>query len=295
MSVRYKYPMLDPYVLRADGTWTPPVPVAHRDEDYDSSGFASLREIQNRHFWYRGRHRFLLHFTRQIVGDFRRRGIRPAAVDLGGGCGGWVGYLARHVGSEFAEIALADSSTTALALASDSLPAGAKRYQIDLLNLQWSERWDLAFLLDVVEHIEEDERVLCQARDAVRPGGTIVVATPALESFRSGIDAMSHHVRRYARRDFDRLAQAAGLELVVTRYFMFFLSPLLWLARLRGPDPAHMTPADIRRYLDQADRIPAAPINAALAAIFSAETPIGAWCPFPWGTSVLAVFRRPQR
>jgi hypothetical protein len=31
----------------------------------------------------------------------------------------------------------------------------------------------------------------------------------------------------------------------------------------------------------------------ALAAIFSAETPLGAWLPFPWGTSVLAVLRRP--
>lgn len=287
--------MLDPYVLRADGTWTPPIPVSHRDADYDSAGFVSLRDIQTRHFWYRGRHRFLLHFTRQILADFRRRGVRPAAVDLGGGCGGWVSYLAERAGSEFSEIALADSSTTALSLASDSLPAGAKRYQIDLLNLQWSDRWDIAFLLDVLEHIEQDEAVLRQAREALRPGGALVVATPALEWFRSGIDNMTHHVRRYARRDFEQLARAAGLEVVVTRYFMFFLSPLLWLARLRAPDPAAMTPAEIRRYLDQADRIPAAPINELLAATFSAETPLGAVCPFPWGTSVLAVLRRPQR
>jgi len=68
----------------------------------------------------------------------------------------------------------------------------------------------------------------------------------------------------------------------------------MWLARLNGPDPAAMTPEDIRRYLDRSDRIPVAPLNLVLAAIFGAETPLGAWCPFPWGTSVLAVLRRPH-
>ena len=293
MLVRYKYPMRDPYVLRADGTWTPPAAVSHRDADYDSSGFVSLRDMQARHFWYRGRHRFLLHFTRRILRDFRGR--RPAAIDLGGGCGGWVQYLASRAGGDFTEIALGDSSATALSLAADVLPANSGRYQIDLLNLQWSERWDVAFLLDVLEHIEDDETVVRQIREALRPGGALVIATPALEWFRSGVDNMTHHVRRYARRDYLRLARAAGLELDTTRYFMFFLSPLMWLARRHTPDPAAMTPADIRAYLDQSDRIPAAPLNDALAAIFAAETPLGDWLPFPWGTSVLAVLRRPQR
>jgi 2-polyprenyl-3-methyl-5-hydroxy-6-metoxy-1,4-benzoquinol methylase len=295
MVVLYKYSMVDPYVPRADGTWAPPVEVSHRDTDYDSAGFASLRQMQTNHFWYRGRHRFILHFTRRIVRSFHEAGCRPDAIDLGGGCGGWVHYLAEHAAGDFGEIALADSSATALSLAADAVPSGSRRYQVDLLNLQWSQRWDMAFLLDVLEHIDDDEAVVRQIREALRPGGSLIVATPALEWFRSGVDDMAHHVRRYARRDFDRLARAADLDLVVTRYFMFFLSPLMWLARRRAPDAATMTPSDVRRYLDDSDRIPAAPLNDALAAIFAAETPLGAWWPFPWGTSVLAVLRRRHR
>jgi len=286
--------MIDPYVLGEHGIWTPLIPPSHRDADYDSSGFESLRSMQARHFWYRGRHRFILHFTRDIARQLRETGRRPDAIDLGGGCGGWVSYLAARAGGDFNEIALADSSLTALSLAADVIPAAARRYQIDLLDLQWSERWDVAFLLDVLEHIENDEAVLRQIRRALRPGACLIVTTPALERFRSSVDNITHHVRRYTRADFARLATRAGLELVVSRYFMFFLSPLMWLARLNGPDPAAMTAEDIRRYLDRSDRIPAAPLNLALAAIFSAETPLGAWCPFPWGTSVLAVLRRPH-
>ena len=39
--------------------------------------------------------------------------------------------------------------------------------------------------------------------------------------------------------------------------------------------------------------IPANPINILLTAIFSAETPVGHWMRFPWGTSILGVFRKP--
>ena len=290
--MQYKYSMIDPYVMTENGILTPPVPPVHRDADYDSSGFDTLRSMQARHFWYLGRHRFILHFTRRIVRTFREDGRRPAAVDLGGGCGGWVSYLAAHAGRDFSELALADSSPTALSLAAPDIPAASPRYQIDLLDLQWSDRWDVAFLLDVLEHIDEDEAVLRQIRRALRPGGCLIVTTPALERFRTTMDDLSHHVRRYARRDFERLAAGAGLDLIVSRYFMFLLSPLMWLARHDGPDPAAMTPPEIRRYLDRSSRIPAAPLNAALAAIFAAETPLGAWCPFPWGTSVLAVLRR---
>jgi len=288
--------MHDPYERRGDGTWAPPVPPVHRDADYDSSGFESLRAMQSRHFWYRGRHRFLLHFTRAIARRLARDGGRPApaAVDLGGGCGGWVRYLSAHAGGDFREIALADSSPDALALAADEVPASSRRYQIDLLNLQWTDRWDVAFLLDVLEHIDEDEAVLAQVRRALRPGGYLVVTTPALERFRTNVDNMTHHVRRYSRADFARLAERTGFELAVSRYFMFFLSPLLWVARVSTPDPATMTAQDIRRYLDRTHRTPAAPVNAALSLVFAAETPLGAWLPFPWGTSILAVLRRAQ-
>jgi len=286
--------MVDPYALRADGTWAPPVPPVHRDADYDSRGFESLKNMQARHFWYRGRHRFLLHFTRAIARRLQSGAERPSAIDLGGGCGGWVRYLSTHAGDQFREIALADSSTAALTLAAGEVPASSRRYQIDLLNLQWTERWDIAFLLDVLEHIEDDDRVLVEIRRAIRPGGYLVITTPALERFRTQVDNMTHHVRRYSRDDFRKIAGRTGFELVVSRYFMFFLSPLIWLARFNTPDPAAMTAQDVRQYLDRADRIPIAPVNTALATLFAAETPLGAWLPFPWGTSILAVLRRRQ-
>jgi len=282
----------DPYERDERGIYHPPTPVEHREHEYPSDGFDSLVAMQRDHFWYRGRHRFILHFTRRIASRLPgRRDLE--AIDLGGGCGGWLNYLQQREPGLFRQLALGDSSARALEMAEPFVSPDVRRYQIDLLNLGWRDRWDVAFLLDVLEHIPDDERVLKQVRSALRPGGFLVVTTPAFERFRTPIDEMSHHVRRYSRADMARRAEAAGLDLITSRYFMFFLSPLLLLSRQNIPNAAELTPDDVREYLRRSAQIPPGPVNAFLSAVFSLESPLGAWVPFPWGTSVLAVFQRP--
>ena len=119
------------------------------------------------------------------------------------------------------------------------------------------------------------------------------MTTPALQWFWSYNDDMAHHLRRYAKRDFARLAGTAGLRLRQARYFMFFLSPLLWLSRLRHPPLARMSKAEINAMAQRTHRVPAAPVNGLLRLVFSLETPLGLRLPFPWGTSILGVFQKP--
>lgn len=277
------------YTLGSDGILQPSVAVRHRDEEYDQSAFDALRAMQERHFWYRGRHRFLL----AAVERFCPGGIPGLAlVDLGGGCGGWLQYLARQRPAWAGKLALADSSRTALQMAGTVLPAGVERYQIDLMNLGWRDRWDTAFLLDVIEHLPDDARAMAEAAGALKSGGLLFVTAPALPGFWSYNDELAHHLRRYTRQDFGRLARQSGLQLVDARYFMFLLSPLYWLAR-RRPGIAAMSEAEKRELFMRSHRVPAPPVNAALSAVFAAESPLGHWVRFPWGTSILGVFRKP--
>ncbi len=210
----------------------------------------------------------------------------------GGGVGGWVRYLADRRPDRFSPLALADSSEIALEMAGAVLPAGVERYQIDLMNLGWRERWDVAFLLDVIEHLPDDVWALREAAQALKPGGLLFVTTPALAQFWSYNDELAHHLRRYHRRDFAELAERSGLELCDARYFMFLLSPLYWLARCRGGFET-MNDAQKGALLAKTHQVPIAPVNQALTAIFAAETPLGHWLRFPWGTSLLGVFRKP--
>jgi SAM-dependent methyltransferase len=281
-------------ISTAVGRSPPHEPLIHREDQYESALFETLNAMQTRHFWYLGRHRFLL---RALQGALRHR--HPAAesicgIDLGGGCGGWLRYLHRHVPALFQELALADSSQEALSFAASVVPPGVSLHQIDLLQNPWTDRWDVAFLLDVLEHIPEDAAALRGIGTSLKPGGLVFVTTPALERFRTGNDELVHHVRRYSRTDFQQLAQDCGLDLVTSRYFMFFLSPLLVLSRWLAPARAGMSRRKIQDYVNRTHRVPAAPVNQALRLVFSMETPLGLWLPFPWGTSLLGVFRKPR-
>jgi SAM-dependent methyltransferase len=277
------------YTLAHDGIHKPSTSVQHRESEYAEHGFNTLSTMQKRHFWYLGRHRFLLAALRR----FQPTSVQPwTAVDLGGGVGGWVRYLCDHRPTLFRPLALADSSLVALRMAGLILPEGVQRFHVDLMDLGWTDYWDVVFLLDVIEHLPDDLQALREARQAMKPGGLLFVTTPALPQFWSYNDDLANHLRRYTRRDFARLAASAGLQLCDSRYFMFLLSPLYWLIR-RRPMIDTMTADQQRDLMIRAHRIPARPINAALSAIFAAETPIGHLISFPWGTSILGIFRKP--
>lgn len=277
------------YRRSEDAIFEPAIPIQHRDDQYPEDGFANLWAMQGRHFWYRGRHRFLLH----ALDNYRPASSVPlAAVDLGGGVGGWVHYLAARRPGQYAPLALADFSRTALRMAGGVLPDCVDRYQIDLMNLGWRDYWDIAFLLDVIEHLPDDLETLCQAKAALKPGGMLFVTAPAFQHFWSYNDELANHLRRYTRADFARLGEDAGMQLFDARYFMFLLSPLYWVAR-QGRRVEGMTEEEKRELMRKTHQVPSTVINLSLTAIFSAETPLGHWFRFPWGTSLLGIFRKP--
>jgi SAM-dependent methyltransferase len=276
------------FKLSPNGVHLPITPVQHRDEEYGEGGFEILRNMQEGHFWYRGRHRFLL----EAVNRYLPKSGQPfSAIDLGGGAGGWVRYLAQHRPAGFEPLALADSSMVALTLAASVLPPNAQRYQIDLMQLHMREQWDAAFLLDVIEHLPDDVQAMRQVRDALKPGGYLFVTTPALPQFWSYNDEIARHLRRYCRRNFASLALRAGLTLCDARYFMFFLSPLYVATRLK-PSLTAMTEAKKKELFNKHHQVPPKSVNSLLSAIFEAETPLGHWLRFPWGTSIIGVFKK---
>jgi hypothetical protein len=54
-----------------------------------------------------------------------------------------------------------------------------------------------------------------------------------------------------------------------------------------------LTREEIQEQLRRTHRVPFGLLNRLLRMVFASETPLGYWLPFPWGTSVLGVFRKP--
>ncbi len=283
----------EPYRPDADGFWVRNCASQRQSGNYDEANLDVLRDMQERHFWYRGRHRFVLSlFARATARHlYGVEGLR--VIDLGCGCGGWAYYLQCRSPVTTSEMAVGDSSRKGLRTAAGLLGKSCRYYEVDLADLGWKERWDVVFLLDVLEHFEDDEKALREVRDALAPGGLAIVTVPALMSLWSAIDEAAGHHRRYNARELRLRASEVGFEVAGLRYFMFLLCPLLALRRrfLRSN-----TPLDAQAAQDLIRRthgIPAAPVNELLAAMLLLETVIGTHVPFPWGSSLAAVLRKP--
>ena len=111
------------------------------------------------------------------------------------------------------------------------------------------------------------------------------------QQFWSYNDDFARHLRRYTRSDFKAISERMGLKLLDSRYFMFFLSPLYLLSRMK-PGFDKLSEEEKRKIVENQHKVPAAPLNAALTAVFGAETPLGHWLAFPWRTSVLGAFQK---
>jgi len=79
--------------------------------------------------------------------------------------------------------------------------------------------FDCIFSSNVLEHIEDDVRVLRNFRAMLKPRGVVLVLVPAHEFLFSGLDRSLSHFRRYTRKSLSERARTAGLEPVRIRYF----------------------------------------------------------------------------
>jgi SAM-dependent methyltransferase len=79
-------------------------------------------------------------------------------------------------------------------------------------------QFDAIVLVNVLEHIEDDAGALAALRQRLRPGGHLLVLTPAFPELYARFDQLVGHHRRYRRGGLTSLAYRSGLEVVDTRY-----------------------------------------------------------------------------
>ena len=93
-------------------------------------------------------------------------------------------------------------------------------------------KYAAVFLMDVIEHIEDDVSFLCSASAHARPGGIVVINVPANQWLFSRYDETVGHVRRYNRTTVVRLLRDAGLVPLDVRYWGLSMLPLLMARKL---------------------------------------------------------------
>jgi glycosyltransferase involved in cell wall biosynthesis len=137
------------------------------------------------------------------------------------------------------------------------------------------ETIDSVVCMNVLEHIEDDKRVLGELYRAIEPGGVVVVLVPAHPGVYSDLDRNLGHFRRYTKEVLEQRFREAGFVVENSRYFNW-VGAVGWFVFGRLFKRPHITKAATRGYR----------LASSLRAL---EEPGG----FRFGLSTIAVGRRP--
>ena len=81
------------------------------------------------------------------------------------------------------------------------------------------EKFDSIFLLNVIEHVEDDAKAIKNCRFLLKPGGHLIVLAPAYQWLFCKLDKELGHYRRYTVKRMTVLLSSSGFEIKFKRYF----------------------------------------------------------------------------
>lgn len=98
---------------------------------------------------------------------------------------------------------------------------GDKVAVIDNLGEVEPESADYLFSFEVLEHIPDDATALAEWTRTLKPGGRVLVSTPAHQRKYGSADALVGHVRRYEKEQLTELFAGAGYEQIRVQNYGF--------------------------------------------------------------------------
>ena len=200
---------------------------------YPADGHAACFQVEERSFWFQHRNAVLVSVMRRLP--------PPSGIvfDVGGGNG----FVAR---------ALQDAGWVTTVVEPGPVGAANARRSSGGANVVCARLEDAGFsrgalpaigLFDVVEHVEDDARLLADVRELLAPEGRVFITVPAYQWLWSTEDDDAGHFRRYTAASLSAALGAAGLVVEYVSYFQpgKFFDGVIHLLELRYAD-AGVTP-----------------------------------------------------
>lgn len=240
--------------------------------------YENMFAVEESHWWYRARREIIFYWIDQVA----KTHPCPRFLDIG--CGtGYNLYTLREMGYQF--ITGADIFYSALKYSKARGIRNLVCSNGENLPLAHGS-YDLILALDVVEHIKDDFRILKEVNRVLKIGGKFIIFVPAFHFLWSLEDEVSHHYRRYSKKELITKVRQAGFEIQKITYANTLLFPLVALGRLilrifrpffKISSESEMNPKWM---------------NSILYRLFLAERFFLRFVNFPFGVSILCVCKK---
>lgn len=198
--------------------------LANENSDYPADVFKILYSVEDTNFWFVARNQIIQHLFKKYLGSKSN-----AVLEIG--CG--TGYVIKGLQDNFANYQLVGSEIhlEGLKFAKERLP-NIEFIQLDATKMPFEKEYNAIGAFDVLEHIEEDEKVMQEVYKALKPNGLFFISVPQHQWMWSINDDIAYHKRRYSRAEMKRKLTNNGFEIIYISSFVFMLFPFMYLSRL---------------------------------------------------------------
>jgi SAM-dependent methyltransferase len=263
------------------------IPGSGTKSNYDPRYFEHLFQIEDKHFWFKTRNRAIAILISQIT-----QSLMPGYKVLEVGCG--TGNLLQVL-----EHNCIHGKVFGMDLLYEGLQYARQRMssllvQCDINNPSFKLPFNIVGLFDVLEHSDNDRKLLSNLYDMLTENGVLILTVPAHHYLWSYFDECSLHRRRYSLTELKNKLNDVGFHVEYLTEYMASIFPLVWLKRKLGMlfFRKHLS-IDDKHTLVRSEMKYKPIINEFLSFLLSIEVRlISRRYTLPIGTSLLAIARK---
>lgn len=254
------------------------------NEEMQKHEYARLASREPFYFWNIGRREILQEALARHLGSSRNLRI----LDMGCGPGGNISLLAG-----FGSVVGLDVSEEALKFAGKY--NFAKLVLGDGKNLPFEDNsYELVTSLDVLEHLEDDQKAIKEAFRVLKPGSHLLISVPAHAWLWSDHDEAMLHKRRYSEKEIRFKLQGAGFDIIEKSHFVIMAVPINFLRKIKDGILRKIFSKKYRK-VDTYDVIFSKTVNSLLLFFLRCEKILIRYFSIPFGSSIFVVAKKPYR
>jgi SAM-dependent methyltransferase len=237
--------------------------------------YKSLSELEGSYWWHVTR----LNIAEKIIRDHFSASSDLNVLDYGCGTGGFLFQLNSRL--KFKSCIGMDASKQAILYAKQY---GSYYCHLEPGDFSLLENKDLIFLMDVMEHIDDDALFLQNVIESMKIGAYLLISVPAHPFLFSSWDVALNHHRRYTKKGLFKLISREGGIISQMTYYLSYLVPPIYLIRVIGRKFYHSNNCEFP---------PVSPfINRILLQLNWIELKMQSFLPMPIGSTLFAMITK---
>ena len=181
--------------------------------------FQKVHELQKNNWWFgNARNKLVGELLEKYIPDYKNL----KALDVGCSEGAFLDYMS----DKQVDVKAIDIDNNAIEFCKERGYGDQVRYG-SLLDIPYKdETFDIVFLLDIIEHVQDDYKAISEVNRVLGPKGSAILIVPAYQWLWSNNDVAYHHKRRYSISLVKKLVKSKDFKLTFISFFNSLLFPV---------------------------------------------------------------------